>query len=85
MKHADGDFFPNIQVLLKTMGTLPVTGCDCERLISMLLLIKTPLRSTMGQVRLNGLAMLFCHREIKVSPEHVVEEYSGRLPRQMLL
>ena len=36
VKHADGDFFPNIQVLLKIMGTLPVTSCDYERLISML-------------------------------------------------
>ena len=50
LKHADGDFFPNIQVLLKIMGTHPVTTCDCERLISMARLIKTPLRGTMGQV-----------------------------------
>ena len=28
LKHADGDFFPNIQVLQKIMGTLPVTSCD---------------------------------------------------------
>ena len=77
LKHADGNFFPNIQVLLKIMGTLPVTNCDCERSISMLRLIKTPLRSTMGQVRLNGLPMLFCHREIKIFPEQVVEELLG--------
>ena len=51
----------------------------------MLRLIKTPLRSTMGQVRLNGLAMLFCHREIKISPEQVVEEFTKRHPRRMLL
>ena len=84
LKHA-GDFFPNIKVLLKIMGTLPVTSCDCERSISMLLLIKTPLRNTTGQVRLNGLAMLFCHREIKISPEQVVEEFARRHPKRMLL
>ena len=39
LKHADGDFFPNIQVLLKIMGTLPVTSCDCEQSISILRLI----------------------------------------------
>ena len=85
LKHADGDFFPNIQVLLNIMGTIPVTSCDCDRSISMLCLIKTPLRSTMGQVRLNGLAIFFCHREIKISPEQVVEEFARRHPRQMLL
>ena len=85
LKHADGNFFPNIQVLLKIMGTLPVTSYDCERSISVLLLIKTPLRSIMGQVRLNGLAMLFCHRKIKIPPEQVVEEFARRHPRRMLL
>ena len=85
MKHADGDFFPNIQVLQKIMGTLPVTSCDCERSISMLRLIKIPLRSTMGQVRLYGLPMLFCHREIKISLEQVVEEFARCLPRRLLL
>ena len=66
LKHADGDFPPKI------METLPVTSCDCERSISMLRLIKTPLRST------NGLEMLFCHREIKIPPEQVVEEFVRR-------
>ena len=51
----------------------------------MLRLIRTPLRSTMGQVPLNGLAMLFFHREIKISPEQVVEEFARCHPRRMLL
>ena len=85
LNHADGDIFPNIQVLLKIMGTLPVASCDCERSISVLCSIRTPLRSTMGQVRLNGLAMLFCHHVIKISPEQVVKEFARRHPRRMLL
>ena len=36
LKHADGDFPPNIQVRLKIKGTLPVTSCDSERSISVL-------------------------------------------------
>ena len=47
----------------------------------MLRLIRTPLRSIMGQVPLNGLAMLFCHRKIKISPEQVVEEFARCHPR----
>ena len=45
---ADSDFYPNIRRLLKIMATLPVTSCECERSISMLKLVKSPLRSTMG-------------------------------------
>ena len=85
LKHADGDFFPNIQVLLKIMRTLPDPSCDCERSISMLCSIKTRLRSRMGQDRLNGSAVLFCHRVIKISPEQVVEEFARRHPRRMVL
>ncbi len=83
--HADCDFFPNIHTLLCIMGTLPVTSCECERSISMLKLIKTSLRSSMGQDRLNGLAMLYYHRDIAITSEEVVDEFSRRHPRRMAL
>ncbi len=60
------------------MGTLPVTSCECERSISMLKLIKTSLRSSMGQDRLNGLAMLYYHRDIEITSEEVVDEFSSK-------
>ncbi len=60
------------------MGTLPVTSCECERSISMLKLIKTSLRSSMGQDRLNGLAMLYYHRDIEITSEKVVDEFSSK-------
>ncbi len=66
------------------MGTLPVTSCECERSISMLKLIKTSL-SSMGQDRLNGLAMLYYHRDIEITSEEVVDEFSRRHPRRMVL
>ena len=83
--YADSDFFPNIHTLLCIMGTLPVTSCECERSISMLKLLKSPLRSTMGQERLNGLAMLYYHRDIEITPDEVVDEFSRCHPRRMLL
>ena len=58
LQFADKDFYPNINVFLRIMATIPVTSCECERSISFLGWIKTSLRSTMGQDRLNGLAML---------------------------
>ena len=85
LSHTDKDFFPNIHVLLNIMASLPVTSCECERSISMLRLIKTPLRSTMGQQRLNGLALLYYHQDIDITPEEVVEEFACCHPRRMLL
>ena len=48
MAHTNGDIFPNIQVLLRIMATLPVTSCECERSISMMRLVKSQLRTTNG-------------------------------------
>ncbi len=67
------------------MGTLPVTSCECERSISMLKLIKTSLRSSMGQDRLNGLAMLYYHRDIEITSEEVVDEFSSKTDGNMTI
>lgn len=85
LAHTDGDIFPNIQVLLHIMATLPVTSCECERSISMMRLVKSQLRTTMGQTRLNSLALLYYHHDIQLTPEEVVEEFACRHPRRMTL
>ena len=74
-----------IYVLLVISATLLVTSCECERSISMLKLLKTSLRSTMGNERLNGLALMLIHRYIELNPDAVVEEFSRRHPRRLLL
>jgi len=51
LHHADKDFYPNINVLLRIMATLPVTICECECSISFLRLVKLSLCSSMGQNR----------------------------------
>ena len=65
--HADKDFYPNIHTLLSIMATLPVTSCECERSISMLRIVKSQLRSSMGQNRLNNLALLYYHYDIEIT------------------
>jgi len=52
------DVYPNIKIALRLLLTLPVTVASCERSFSKLKLIKNYLRSTMGQGRLSGLAIL---------------------------
>ena len=85
LRFADKDFYPNVNTLLRIMATIPVTSCECERSISLLGRIKTSLRSTMSQDRLNGLAMLHCHQNIELTPEEVVQEFALRHPRRMTL
>ena len=79
----DSDFFPNLEVLFKISCTLAVTSAECERSISRLRYLKTYLRSTMTEERLNGLALLYTHRDIACDAERVFEEFAQRNPRTM--
>ena len=53
----DVDFFPNISVLLHIAATLPVTSASAERSFYALKRLKSYCRTTMGQERLNDLAI----------------------------
>ena len=39
----------------------------------------------MGQERLNALSMLYCHTDIDISPEEIIEQFAQRHPRRMSL
>ena len=58
------DLFPNVWIALRIMLTLPVSVASAERSFSRLKLIKTYLRSNMGQERLSGLAIISIENEI---------------------
>ena len=54
IKKMDQVLDPNIHRALRILGTVPVTTCECERLVSSLRRLKTCLRSTMTEDRLTG-------------------------------
>ena len=64
LHHIDSDYFPNIHTLMVLLVTLTVTSCESERSISLLRLIKSRLRSTMIEDRLNSLALMYFHKDI---------------------
>jgi hypothetical protein len=56
--------FPNLTTALRVILTYPVSAASAERSFSKLKLVKSYLRSTMGQDRLNGLALMSIEKEI---------------------
>ena len=70
--------YPNFEILLKIFATLPITTASSERSFSSLKLIKTYLRSTMTNDRLNGLALLNIHKDIKLSVADVISEFEKK-------
>ena len=59
LKIANPILFPNISVILQLLLTLPVGSCTCS--FSAIRRLKTWQRSSMGETRFNGLALLNIH------------------------
>lgn len=68
------NMFPNCFKLFQILATIPVSTATVERSFSTLKRIKTYLRNTASQSRLNGLAMLSIHRELQLTAEDVLNE-----------
>nr|XP_047146555.1 52 kDa repressor of the inhibitor of the protein kinase-like [Hydra vulgaris] len=73
LQKCDDHTFLNISTILRILCTLPVTTCTCERSLSALKRIKTSFRNTMGDGRLNGVAILHIHRDIEIDLNIVVD------------
>lgn len=58
------DCFPNAIVAYRILLTIPVTVATAEKSFSKLKLLKSYMRSTMSQERLNGLAMIAIENDI---------------------
>ncbi|PWA52405.1 zinc finger MYM-type protein 1 [Artemisia annua] len=76
IKHLD--CFPNTTIAYRILLTIPVTVASAERSFSKLKLIKTYLRSTMSQERLNGLAMISIELDMlkTINYKDLVEEFA---------
>ncbi|XP_048504198.1 uncharacterized protein LOC125499433 [Beta vulgaris subsp. vulgaris] len=85
VKHLD--FFPNLVIAYRIMLTIPVTVASAERSFSKLKLLKSYMRSTMSQERLNGLALIAIENDIleKVDYEDLVDDFASKNARRMAL
>ncbi|XP_043480279.1 zinc finger MYM-type protein 1-like [Leptopilina heterotoma] len=62
--HCDKNLYPNINIFLIILATLPVSAATPERSFSTIRRLKTWLRASMEQERLTGLALLNIHKDL---------------------
>ena len=79
----DQQAFCNIYTILQLLATVPISSATCERSISTLRYIKTYLRNSMTQDRLNGLALMYAHRDKHIDLDQVIELFVQMHPRRM--
>ncbi|XP_066361267.1 uncharacterized protein [Miscanthus floridulus] len=79
--------FPNATIAYRVLLTIPVTVASAERSFSKLKLLKTYLRSTMTQERLNDLAIIALEGEMleKIDYEHIIEDFISKNTTRMML
>jgi hypothetical protein len=77
----DSLLFPQIYILLQLFLTLPLTSATAERSFSTMRRLKSYLRNTMGESRLNGLAQMSINRDLPIDPEQVLDELAKRKRR----
>ena len=72
-------------MLLKLLLVLPISTATAERTFSSLRILKTWLRSTMGEERLSGLALMYIHRNIALNNEHIIKTWYNMSNRRIQL
>lgn len=81
------NIFTNFFDILKTFLVIPVTSCSSERSFSKLALVKSKLRNTMKQDRLDSLLLLFVEQDLltKIDYNDVIEEFKILVPGERRL
>lgn len=71
--------FNNFFKCLKYFVVIPVTSCGCERSFSKMTIVKSKLRSTIKQERLNALLLFFIEQELasNVNIEDVIDDFKN--------
>ncbi|KAK3230503.1 hypothetical protein Dsin_002384 [Dipteronia sinensis] len=78
------DCYLNVSIAYRILLTIPVTVASAERSFSKLKMLKSYLRSTMSQERLNGLTILCIENEMleKIEFENIINEFASQNARR---
>ncbi|XBI46171.1 hypothetical protein VPH35_110479 [Triticum aestivum] len=79
------DCFPNASIAYRVLFTIPVTVASAERSFSKLKLLKSYMRTTMTQQRLNDLATIALESEVleKIDYEDIIEDFISKNTKRM--
>ncbi|XP_024986574.1 zinc finger MYM-type protein 1-like [Cynara cardunculus var. scolymus] len=79
------DCYPNVSVAYRIMLTVPVTVASAEMSFSKLKLLKTYLRSSMSQERLNGLAILCIEKDMfdNIDLDVITDDFTSKNARRI--
>lgn len=80
------DAYPNICTAYQIFLTLPVTSASCERSFSKLKLIKSYLRSTTKQGRLNALSLISIEHKVAkmIDYEDIINDFASKKARKVI-
>ena len=68
------DIYPNVYILLTILRTLPVSTAISERSFSTMGRLETYLRSSIGNERMTGLALLSIHKDRQIDREKIIKK-----------
>ncbi|XP_025191548.1 uncharacterized protein LOC112591824 [Melanaphis sacchari] len=72
--------FEHLYTIIKISLTLPTSSCTVERSFSKLKIIKSRLRSTMDQNRLENLMIISCEQDINIDVSKVTDIFARKSP-----
>ena len=81
LEHCVHSFFPAILTYLKIFCCIPETIATAERTFSTMKYLKSYLRSTTSDERLNGLTRLYLHREFEIDIDAVIDRFVAKKRR----
>ena len=78
--------FPTASIAYRILLTIPVTVASAEKSFSKLKLLKSYLRSTMLQERLNGLALISIESDFldKIDYEDLINDFAAKNARRAI-
>ena len=86
MDRACRQMFSEVYMLIKLLLVCPISSCECERSFSTLHSLKTWLRSTLMQQRLNHITVSHVHRDEldTIHLDQLTEEFIERFSQRKL-
>ena len=72
-----------LMTIFQILATLPVTTASPERFVSQLRALKTYIRSSMKEERLNGLALLHVHCDKEVPSDKIIDDFAITKARRL--